>query len=444
MRRSQLHLLALLTLLSVFACDQVTPVAPVGSTITISVNPSRIDAEGETALVTIIVRKEDGTPVNPGTQVNISTTLGTLAPEVAFTDETGVAKSELAGDGRIGMATVSATTGAAALVSVDVQIGSVAASITVTATPTNVPKDPQGDEGVIQLLALIRDDTGAPLGGGFVNFFSEAGDLASQGASVVTNELGEARDTLTISRDDVSTLLEPFFLVGAETAIEGGSLILDEVEIDIRGVPALLTLQANPSSVPEAGTESPVILTALVRDNLGDPLEGVGVNFLTEVGDLASGGVIVRTNADGVATDSLTATLEQLETLGSQTVRTFDVTAQTIGIGATLLEDVAAIRVEESRPTADFECEMVGNVGTTYECRFTGTLVSSDNEFDWFITGPRPSNATERDAPNAGDTLTHTFSANDSIYDVRLTVKDKIFNTESTITKSVTVGTPPP
>ena len=113
MRRSRLHLLALLTLLSVFACDQVTPVAPVGSTITISVNPSRIDAQGEAALVTVIVRKEDGTPVNPGTQVNISTTLGTLDPEVAFTDETGVAKSELSGDGRIGLATVSATTGAA-------------------------------------------------------------------------------------------------------------------------------------------------------------------------------------------------------------------------------------------------------------------------------------------------------------------------------------------
>ena len=84
MRRTYVHLLTLFALLSVLACDRVTPVAPVGSTITISINPSRIDAEGESAVITIIVRKEDGTPVNPGTQVNISTTLGTVDPEVAF------------------------------------------------------------------------------------------------------------------------------------------------------------------------------------------------------------------------------------------------------------------------------------------------------------------------------------------------------------------------
>ena len=196
-RHTTIHLLTLFTVLAVFACDKVTPVAPVGSTITISVNPSRIDAEGESATITIIVRKEDGTPVNPGTQVNVSTTLGTVDPEVAFTDETGVAKSVLTGDGRIGMATVSATTGAAALVSVDVQVGSVAASITLTATPSNVPKDPQGDEGVIELLALIRDDTGAPLGGGVVNFAAETGTLASRGGPVVTNDFGEATDMLT-------------------------------------------------------------------------------------------------------------------------------------------------------------------------------------------------------------------------------------------------------
>ena len=53
-----------------------------------------------------------------------------------------------------------------------------------------MPKDPVGDERLIQLLALIRDDTGAPLGGGFVNFAAEIGGLESQGASVVTNEVG--------------------------------------------------------------------------------------------------------------------------------------------------------------------------------------------------------------------------------------------------------------
>ena len=373
------QLLALLALLGVFACDRVTPVAPVGSTITISVNPSRIDATGETATVTIIVRKEDGTPVNPGTQVNVSTTLGSLDPEVAFTDETGVANSVLAGDGRIGMATVSATTGAAALVSVEVQIGSVAASITLTATPSNVPKDPQGDEGVIELLALIRDDTGAPLGGGIVNFAAETGILDSRGGPVVANELGEARDVLTVTRNDISTLLDPFFLVSAETAVAGGSLILDELEVDIRGVPATLTLQANPSTIPEAG--GAISLTALVRDNLGDPLADVGVNFLTDAGNLDSQGRLINTDQDGQAFDTLSATEAQLETQGTGT---FNVGAQTTGLGGTLLEQTFQVRIESSRPNAAFETASLG--GKRYRFTFTGSVVDATQAtFTWLI-----------------------------------------------------------
>ncbi len=362
------QLLALFALLGVFACDRVTPVAPVGSTITISVNPSRIDAAGETATVTIIVRKEDGTPVNPGTQVNVSTTLGSLDPEVAFTDETGVANSVLQGDGRIGMATVSATTGAAALVSVDVQIGSVAASITLTATPSNVPKDPQGNEGVIELLALIRDDTGAPLGGGIVNFAAETGILDSRGGPVVANELGEARDVLTVTRNDISTLLDPFFLVSAETAIQGGSLILDELEIDIRGVPANITLQATPGTIEEAGGS--VELLALVRDNLGDPLEGAGVNFITNAGELASGGLILFTDASGAARDTLSANQAQLDVLGVNA--SINVSAETAGIAGTILEDQVQIRIQSSAPVPDFSFQIQSD-GRTVNFTYTGT-----------------------------------------------------------------------
>ncbi len=383
MRRPKalVRLLALFALLAVFACDRVTPVAPVGSTITLSINPSRIDAEGESAVITIIVRKEDGTPVNPGTQVSVSTTLGALDPETTFTDATGTAKSTLTGDGRIGMATVSATTGAAALVSVEVQIGSVAASITLTATPPNVPKDPQGDDGVIELTALIRDDTGAPLGGGVVNFETDTGSLDSRGGALVTDDLGKAEDVLRVTRDDISTLLEPFFLVSAETAIEGGSLIFDELEIDIRGVPATLTLQVTPASVLEAGTlGDPLRLTALVRDNLGDPLEGVGVNFLAEAGTLASEGRLIDTDADGRAVDLLSATQAQLELIPGQV---FTVSAETAGLGGNLLEDSFQVRIDNSEPIATFQCVNTdpAGAGGEVDCTFTGRSICVEPDF---------------------------------------------------------------
>jgi hypothetical protein len=430
MRRHTAQLLALFALLAVFACDRVTPVAPVGSTITLSINPSRIDAEGESAIVTIIVRKEDGTPVNPGTQVSVSTTLGALDPETTFTDETGTAKSTLTGDGRIGMATVSATTGAAALVSVDVQIGSVAASITLTATPSNVPKDPEGEEGVIELLALIRDDTGAPLGGGVVNFFAETGVLASRGGPIVTSDLGEATDTLTVTRNDVSTLFDPFFLVSAETAIEGGSLILDELEIDIRGVPATLTLQASPATIPEAGTvEGPLILTALVRDNLGDPLVNVGVNFITEAGRLASEGRLVSTDADGRAVDTLTATKSQLDTIPTNI---FNVTAETAGLGGSILEDSFQIRIENSEPISAIECVITdsGGAGGEVDCTFTGRSICFGPDFpgfptttfDWSAQPPAPSPA--EDPVTDGTSTAKFFLSMDVAYRISLLVTD--------------------
>jgi len=429
MRRHTAQLLALFTLLAVFACDRVTPVAPVGSTITLSINPSRIDAEGESAVITIIVRKEDGTPVNPGTQVSVSTTLGGLDPETTFTDETGTAKSMLTGDGRIGMATVSATTGAAALVSVDVQIGSVAASITLTATPSNVPKDPQNTEGLIELLALIRDDTGAPLGGGVVNFAAETGVLESRGGPVVTNDLGEATDTLTVTRNDVSTLFEPFFLVSAETAIAGGSLILDELEIDIRGVPATLTLQVTPASVLEAGTlATPLRLTALVRDNLGDPLEGVGVNFLAEAGTLASEGRLIDTDADGRAVDSLSATQAQLELIPGQV---FTVRAETAGLGGSLLEDSFQVRIDNSEPIATFQCVVDDptGVGGEVTCTFTGRSICVEPDFPGVQTVYLWSSAQAPTLPaippvaNGNPTAKYLLT-NDVNYTITLTVSD--------------------
>ena len=379
MRRHPFQLLVLFSLLSVFACDRVTPVAPVGSTITISVNPSRIDAQGEAATVTIIVRKEDGTPVNPGTQVNVSTTLGTLDPEVTFTDETGVATSKLIGDGRIGMATVSATTGAAALVSVDVQIGSVAASITLTVTPSEISRNPPAEGVTLDLLALVRDDTGAPLGGSVVNFRPDIGTLGSRGGPVTTDDQGRAIDTLQITPSNLSVLTEPFFTVSAETATEGGSLTDDLFNVLISGVPADLTLQATPSTVTEEG--GTVTLLALVVDGAGIQLEGVRVTFLTNLGSLSSG--FATTDSEGSAEVLLTLTAADISSLGA--TRTFDVTAQAAGLAGTVEEDTFQIRVTVCRPVVRFSCTQTA--GNLLEFTFAySEQVLPTYRFSWTFT----------------------------------------------------------
>ena len=124
--------LVVLALLISAACESPTPVAPAESGLSISANPTRIGVDGS-AEVTVIARKADGSAVNAGTEINFSTNLGTIDPLIAKTNDRGVADATLTGDGRIGLATVEASSGAAAPVTLDIQIGSQPVSISLRA-----------------------------------------------------------------------------------------------------------------------------------------------------------------------------------------------------------------------------------------------------------------------------------------------------------------------
>lgn len=196
-------------------CDEASPVAPPGTTLSISVSPSQIAANG-TATVRVTALKANGTPVNPGTEVRLETTRGSVDP-IVETDSSGVAEGTLRGDGRVGMATVTARTGSAEPAMVDVEIGEFASSISLQATPAQVTAG-----GTVDLLAIVRDDEGEPLQGATVNFTTQVGTLDSRGAIVRTNANGQARDRLRVSEADLDGLTSPTFTVTAIVGGEGG------------------------------------------------------------------------------------------------------------------------------------------------------------------------------------------------------------------------------
>jgi len=220
MRTPEIVVLALgiLALVGV-GCDSVSPVAPVGSVLTITANPAQIEPNGSSQ-ITVVARKEDGRPVNPGTEVVFSATLGTI-PSPVQTDDLGVATATLRGGGQVGTSTVTAISGAAAIVTTEVQIGSFAASITLAAAPT-VVNDLGGD---IALTSVVRDENGQLLSNAAVNFLTEVGSLVSEGAPVFTDALGTARDTLSVSAGDLEGRDLATFAVRAQTAGTGGLLI---------------------------------------------------------------------------------------------------------------------------------------------------------------------------------------------------------------------------
>ena len=344
------------------ACDKASPVAPVGTTITLSVNPTRIEVTGK-ATVTAIVRRENGSPVNPGTIVNFSTTLGKLDPDDAPTDDTGVAETLLVGAGQIGTATVTASTGAAAPATADLQIGSLASSVTLVASPTAIAQS----GGNVDLLAVVRDDAGQLLQNLAVNFATTAGTLDSRGAPLLTNERGEARDQLEVKEIDIIALTSSSITVSAFAATaEGEQLLETTTDIAVRGLISFISLQVTPGSVaPGGGT---LALLALVKDDVGLGVAGAPVSFNTEAGSLASGGAVVAADGNGQARDTLTISAQDVDALGS---RTFNIRAETVDFSGTQISEVFQVKVQTGAPIATFTWS-ANRLEVTFQNQSTG------------------------------------------------------------------------
>ncbi len=219
----------LVLLVPALGCDKASPVAPEGTTLTISANPSSVQSANGTSTITVIARRANGTPVNPGTEVRFDTTLGTI-DTVATTDSSGVARATLRGDGRLGKATVRASSGVATAVTVDVEVGAPARTIVLQANPTTLSQT----GGTVTLLALVRDSRGQALSGVGVNFQTEIGRLGSRGGLVFTNQRGEARDTLQVSETELSNN-QTGFTVTAQTAGADGALMADDFRVQVQG-----------------------------------------------------------------------------------------------------------------------------------------------------------------------------------------------------------------
>jgi PKD repeat protein len=190
--------LLLAVVLFVANCDQVDFTAPPGSTLTISVQPPSIATFG-TANITVVGTRGTGAPLADGTVIHFTTNLGTVHPNPAETDN-GIATAQFRSGSRSGTATITATSGAqeGEGATFDVIIGEARpAQVILISTPSDLPFG----GGEVRLTAHVTDEDGNPLAGIAVFFESTAGELASGGRTVRTNDAGIATDTLTTSID---------------------------------------------------------------------------------------------------------------------------------------------------------------------------------------------------------------------------------------------------
>jgi hypothetical protein len=312
-------------LLPLAGCDKATPVAPNGTILTISANPSKVGLNGRST-ITIIGRKPDGNPLNPGTEIRVTTDKGTLSDSVVTTDDGGRATVTFRGDGRSGTAKITAMTGGNVMVTTDIQVGESSdtkPTVLVSVSPNNIPV---GDTSTSTVTVVARNSDGSPLGGQTVILTATLGTLANP--RPVTRSDGTATTTLTAGRQAGSAEIRA--IVGSSDAATA-TLTIREAATD-------MGVQANPSSVPSSG--GTVTLSAFVSNSQGQPLAGAPVSFQADRGKLDN----TQDFTDTQGQASVMLTLSQTDVSGNG-ICTVTVTASTPSGTGALITRMATIRI---------------------------------------------------------------------------------------------------
>ena len=160
-------------------CDKLPLLAPQLSTISLTSNSTIVQANG-TAEIRATVLESAGTPVQNGTTVSFTTTLGTVNPPDARTVN-GVATTQFVGNGQSGEAEIRAASGGAkpadtANPSLKLKVGGAAAGrLAVSATPSRLP----AAGGSSTITATVSDTSGNPLASVPVTFSTTNGTLSN-------------------------------------------------------------------------------------------------------------------------------------------------------------------------------------------------------------------------------------------------------------------------
>jgi hypothetical protein len=198
-------------ILAAASCEKVPLLAPTNSTVTIDAQ-SRVVATGESTQITATVIESGGTPVQNGTTVRFSTTLGRVDPVEAQTrngiatttffagNDSGVAEVRATSGGAGGASTTPPANGGAATPStsnvVQISVGSAAIdTVTIRANPSVV----SSSGGTVTVIATVTGVNGRLLQGIPVNFSATRGTLSS--SSALSDASGNATVSLTTNGD---------------------------------------------------------------------------------------------------------------------------------------------------------------------------------------------------------------------------------------------------
>jgi len=265
----------------------------------------------------------------------------------------------------------------------------------------------------------------APHSGTTVNFTTTLGTISPAQADTDVN----GRATVTFSSGSASG-------VATILASSGGASVATANAVKIAiGAAAVgqITLSANPGSVPAVGGSTTV--TANVVDTGGNPLGGVPVSFVSDVGTLFP--AVVASDANGKAQTTLTttSTAKITATAGSATLNgttTTPAPTATLTVSVTL-QPTLVITPPTTPPSAGLPASFTFNVTVPA----TGSAVRSLN-VNW-----GDGSSTNLGGVTGTAVVSHKF-ATAGTYTVTGTVTDSAGNVQSVSTVVTVIPTPQP
>ncbi len=362
--------LALLTAAAAAGCDKAQLLAPTNSTITVSA-PTKFLPPGGAAEITAFVLESAGTPVQNGTTVRFSSTLGSVSP-VETQTRNGLALTTFTASNSSGIATIRASSGAASGGTdntnlVEITVGAAAVNtVTIRANPGSV--GPGG--GSVELIATVVGENGQALSGIGVTFNTDQGTIASP--NVITNDSGEARTTLTTAQQTV-------------VSATAGTKTSSNVTITVRSAP-IISLACAPTSgsgncsavQASANNNTAGVLFTVTRSSSSSALRTATIDFgdgnTQSLGNLAGGTATISHTYDGPSgsnSRSYTATVQVTDINGesasvSTTVTITPRARLTVSLTATLGTAVATV----GRPVTFEATATSGSDIKTYEWDF--------------------------------------------------------------------------
>lgn len=191
------------------ACDKVPLLAPTGTTITIIPTATSVANNSQMTIIATVIEhgtastgsgtststtSTGGTPVQNGTVVSFTTTLGHIEPAEARTSNGQVAVT-LFTDNNSGTPTITAYSGGASATNSTIKIGTATVkTVTLSAQPSTLGSS----GGSTTLTANVVNDQGSPVSGVPVTFSTDNGTLNPPTAT--TDASGNAKTTLTTNK----------------------------------------------------------------------------------------------------------------------------------------------------------------------------------------------------------------------------------------------------